>query len=70
MNIETKIYSLIVKPINEDIFSEHATTICVADEAGGVFFTIEQEKGTLRFDFAEWPEVCAAVERLKEEWGA
>ncbi len=70
MTMETKIYSLIVKPKGEPLFSEQATKIGVEDEAGGVFFVIEQDGGKIRVDESDWFFICTAVERLKEEWGA
>ena len=67
--METKIYSLIIKPDNEPIFSEQATTIGVDDEGGGIYYTIEQNDKKISFDGKEWPHIKQAVEQLIEEWG-
>ena len=74
MQYETKIASLIVKPVGEDIFSEQATTIGIDDDGAGIFYTIQQDGGNvdnrkILITQEEWPVICAAVERLIAEWG-
>ena len=66
---ETKIYSLIVKPATEPIFSEQSTIVGIDDEGGGIFYTIEQNDKKIGFDAKEWPHIKQAVEQLIEEWG-
>ena len=66
---ETKIYSLIVKPAGEPIFSEQSTIVGIDDEGGGIFYTIEQNDKKISFDAKEWPHIKQAVEQLIEEWG-
>lgn len=48
------------------IFGESRTEVSLDDEAGGLFFTLKQESGMLRFDFDEFDEVVKAVEVLKQ----
>jgi hypothetical protein len=48
------------------VFGETVTKATLDDEAAGMFFTIEQEAGTLRFDFDEFEEVVKAVNTLQQ----
>lgn len=66
---ETKIYSLIIKPVDEPIYSEQATTVGINDDGGGVYYTVEQDSGKISFDAKEWLHIKQAVEQLIEEWG-
>lgn len=74
MAYETKIYSLIVKPVGEPLFSEMATIISVDDEAAGPFVTIRQESGntsgerSISVEPVEWDAIKRAVQRLFDEW--
>lgn len=64
--------SYIVLPKGEPLFSAYATTIAVDDEAGGCFIVLSacsnEGHQKIKIDFAEWPLVCEAVERLRKEW--
>ena len=48
------------------VFGETATKVSLDDEAAGLFFLMEQEAGTLRFDFDEFEEVVKAVNTLQQ----
>lgn len=64
--------SYIVLPKGEPLFSAYAMTIAVDDEASGIFIvlsaSVDDEYQKIKIDFAEWPLVCEAVERLRKEW--
>lgn len=64
--------SYIVLPKGESLFSEYATTVSVDDEAAGAFIVLSTcgNGGYQRveIDFADWPLICEAVERLRREW--
>lgn len=64
--------SYIVLPKGESLFSEYATTVAVDGEGGGTFITISactnDGHQKVKIDFAEWPLICDAVERLRKEW--
>ena len=75
MTYETKIHSLIIKPANESIYSEQATTITVQDDGGGCFYELNQDRGDggnkgIQTTPEEWPHIVAAVSRLMAEWEA
>ena len=67
-----KANSYIVLPKGKLLFSELATTVSVDDEAAGAFIVLsscaEEEYQKVKIDFAEWPLICEAVERLRREW--
>lgn len=48
------------------VFGETVTRVTLEDEAGGLFFILEQEDGKLRFDFDEFEEVVKAVKTLQQ----
>lgn len=48
------------------VFGETVTKVTLDDEAAGMFFTLEQEAGALRFDFDEFEEVVKAVNTLQQ----
>lgn len=64
--------SYIIKPEDEQIFSEMATVVSVDDEAAGAFIVMSQCGNDgyqkLKIDFSEWGLICEAVELLKKEW--
>ena len=63
-----------VLPIGEPIFSENATNIEIAQEAGGdCFLKITQEvddpiyQGSVCIDHDNWPAIKAAIETMLED---
>ncbi len=51
-------------PEGEAIFSEHAMTITICDEAGGEYIEVEQLRegmGKIAIDVAEWPALRDAI---------
>lgn len=67
---ETRTLSLIVKPASEPVFSEYATTVSIADEAGGPFVEVTQrgrELGKVAISPGEWPHLRAAIDRMIAE---
>lgn len=69
---DLRVLSYIVLPKGEPLFSAYATSVSVDDEAAGVFVVLsscsDEAHVKLKIDFAEWPLVCEAVERLRKEW--
>lgn len=65
---ETRVISLVVKPVKEPNFSELATTISIDSEGSGEFITIKQQgrndENVVGIDPCEWPLIKEAVERL------
>lgn len=59
---------LIVKPVNEPIFSDKATMVELDDEAAGLFIVIRQSRddGDLKISLTkeEWPLIRDAVEEM------
>lgn len=75
MKYETKILSLVVKPVGGPIFSEQATVISIDDEAAGEFLKLTQHKGRMGsgeeevcFNFEEWKTINDAVNKLIGIW--
>ena len=67
--IESRATQITVVPKGEEIFSERATVVTVADDGGGEFLEIEQsddcvKPGTIRIDPEEWGAIKLAVESL------
>lgn len=48
------------------VFGASVTKVRLEDESAGMFFTLEQEDGTTRFDFDEFEEVVKAVATLQK----
>ena len=48
------------------VFGESRTKVSLDDEAAGFFVVLEQEQGSLRFDFDEFEEIVKAVNQLKQ----
>lgn len=63
--------SLMVKQINEPIFSNGATEIALEDEAAGLFVVLIQrpDDGEQKVSICkeEWPFIRDAIEQLMEE---
>lgn len=56
--------ALVVKPINEPLFSEQATRVEIVDEAGGEFLEItDGRQQKIQIDPAEWSELRRAIEK-------
>jgi len=68
MTYETIIGSLIVKPNDQPIFSELATTVSLCDEAAGMYLSVEQhgraDVGKILIEKREWPMIKEAIEKL------
>jgi hypothetical protein len=67
MDYETKIYSLIVKPVSKPIYSEQATIIRMDDEGAGPYIVIEQQSrdsSKVSIDCEEWPHIRAAIDQM------
>lgn len=64
-------HTLMLKPRNEGIYSERATRIRLADEAGGLFVEVVQEytsnqpqsENCVQITDAEWPLLREAIDR-------
>lgn len=60
--------SVIVKPVDQPIFSELATTVCRVDEGAGMFVEVEQsgrtDLGKIAIDPAEWPVLRQAIDEM------
>jgi hypothetical protein len=53
-------------PEGEAIFSEHAMTITICDEAAGEYIEVEQLRegmGKIAIDVAEWPALRDAIDQ-------
>lgn len=62
--------ALIVRPINEPIFSELVTKIYLDDQAAGLFVVVEQngrESGKVSIGPEDWPMVRSAIDTLMEQ---
>lgn len=68
MTYETHIMALIVKPVDQPIFSEMATIVRIEDEAGGPFVEVEQhgrtDIGKICIDPNEWPALRDAIDKM------
>lgn len=68
-------HTLMIKHTNEEIFSERATQICLADEAAGMFLEVVQEytsnqpqtENCIGITREEWPLLKRAIERMFQE---
>jgi hypothetical protein len=61
------ITQITVKPENEPIMSEMATTISISDEAAGMFIEVSQNhlsEGTIRIDEEEWTAIRDGIDRM------
>jgi hypothetical protein len=61
--------SIIVRPKDQPIFSEMATTISLDDEACGLFVVVEQSGhidriGKIAIYKVEWPHIRAAIDEM------
>ena len=65
---ETRVMALIVMPKGDDIFSEFATHIRIADEAGGEYVEVEQngrtDIGKIAINPDEWPMLREAIDLM------
>lgn len=65
---ETSPTCLVVAPKGEPIFSETATHVRIADEAGGEFVEVEQsastDLGKIQINPEEWPVLRNAIDQL------
>ena len=68
MEYEMKTYSIIVKPVGDDMYSDCATVVGVDDEGGEVFLTLTQDDKTLTFNCEEWAVIQRAVHKLMKKW--
>lgn len=53
-------------PSDEAIFSEHAMTITICDDAGGEYIELEQLRegmGKVAIDVEEWPALRKAIDK-------
>jgi hypothetical protein len=70
MTYEMLVSALTVKPIDEPIYSERATTVRIDDEAAGPFVVVEQhgrdDIGKITIDIEEWPVLKNAIDRMIE----
>lgn len=68
MNYHTQTHALIVKPVNEPIYSEMATIVRIDDEAAGPYVVVEQhgrtDLGKIAITSEEWPAIQEAISRL------
>lgn len=67
MTYAVETLSLIVKPLEEKIYSELATVATLTDEGGGLFVEVTQPgagDGSIRIEPAEWPAVKSAIDAL------
>jgi len=61
--------SIMVRPKDQPIFSEMATTIYLDDEAAGLFIVVEQSGhidriGKIAIEKGEWPHIKAAIDEM------
>ena len=60
--------SVIVKSVDQPIFSELATTVTRVDEGAGMFVEVEQsgrtDLGKIAIDPAEWPVLRQAIDEM------
>jgi len=68
MEYTNLVTQIVVLPKGKPIFSEYATEITVADEAGGAFLKIKQSTDennqVISLTKEEWPSIVTAVETL------
>lgn len=70
---DIRIVKLCVVPKGQPIFSEQATMVEIADEAGGEFVTVTQQVGhpdlerCVAFDAKEWSAIKPAIEHMLGE---
>jgi hypothetical protein len=68
MNYEIQTHALIVKPVNEPIYSEMATIIRIDDEADGPYVVVEQhgrtDIGKIAITDEEWPAIQDAIGQM------
>lgn len=70
MTHEIRTTRLVVLPPGEPLFSEHATTVEIVDEAGGEFVVVEQNcpdhgwVGKVAITPEEWPVLRDAIHRM------
>lgn len=70
MDYHAIISSITVKPVDQAIYSELATEICIADEGGGPYVKIVQirnEGDGVEIDNMSWPYIRRSVDKLFEE---
>lgn len=71
MTYHTRTLSIMVKPEDEPIFSEMATTITIENEAGGEFVVVSQhgtpDMGKIAINPNEWPVLREAIDRMISE---
>lgn len=73
--MEHKITKIVVKPVDDPIFSENATTIEILDEAGGEFVVVKQigdylDVGEIRISPEEWSAIRDGIETMISRCGA
>lgn len=60
--------SLTVLPAGDKLYSEMATTVCIADDAGGEYVVVEQtgrvDIGKITINPEEWPALREAIDRM------
>ena len=61
--------SIIVKPVDEPIFSEYATVISIEDEAAGPFVKVSQPAAghqghSIAIEGPEWPLIRDAIRKM------
>lgn len=68
---ETRTTSVLVLPIGQPFFSEMATTVSIADEAGGEYVEVSQagraDLGKIAIEPNEWPMMRAAIDKMIAE---
>ena len=72
MNFIQRITQMSVLPEGEPLFSEHATTVKIEDDAGGEYLKIIQcrddmESGVVAICPAEWPQIKSTVDLMMAE---
>lgn len=68
VDYEIRTMSLMVKPVDQPIFSELATTVSIDDEAAGEFVVVSQhgapEMGKIAINPGEWPMLRQAIDQM------
>ena len=71
MKYETRVTTVTVYPVGESMYSELATKIEIADEAGGEFVEVSQsgrnDISKIAINPEEWPELREAISRMIQE---
>ncbi len=71
MTLEKRILSVVVLLEGEAIFDESATTISIADDAGGEFVTVSQCRddytGKIAINPEYWTDLRAAIDEMVKE---